>query len=1513
MKTKRALSLLVAVFLLISLLPMSVFAAGDQTSTAAGVKIVEKNYDSANHIMTIAVQAKLPSGANGIISGGVILSFDSSKLTLMHKTNATTYAATETATARNTAVDVKLTNTDEEVYTLAETKLYGKDGRAAYYAAFMEMSGVDPAETGTDWYDMFTLRFSVDGDADSVLNSESIRIATAEKDDALIKAVFPANNDYAITINTADGSYYKFGRMSSYAGGDLSGSDYLMAATDNATATFTGSTNLPPKPALTGTPTISGTAQVGQTLTAGVSGLNDTTNISYQWCANDTAISGATAATYALTADEAGKTITVKVTATGASSYSGTVTSAATGAVANAAQSAPSITSSDITATTDTTITVTANAAWEYSKDNGANWQASNVFTGLTPDTTYDQICVRLAAKTGYDASPASTAISGQTQKATISDSAKGTLAGYTGTYDGSAHDAVAGAAEAGYTVTYSTTSASSGFSGTMPKVTNVSDSKTVWVKLSKTGYADKVFELTATVNAKNISGVTINLGTQNTYTGSAQAVVITSVMDGTTPLTSGTNYTITSGGTATNVENTTLTISGSGNYAGNATTTWSLVAKSVTASMIASVSDQAYTGSAITPKPDVTDGSVLTEITDFTYGYENNTYVGTAATVKITGTGNYTGIASKTFNITAVAQTPTITATATVAKGGNTVDLKPLVTGAQGDVSFAISGTDLGCSITDGVLTSGATTGDVKITVNITAKDVDSDGTDEYIAYTETDAITVTVQDKATDTLAGVAQSGCTYGETLADPTYTAPSGTVSTTITYAGTLRSGSTYAASTTKPTEAGTYTVTVKCETSDTIYTSAPVSFTIAPKSITGAAVTLGTALTYTGSSQTQTVSAVNLGGTDITAYCDISGNTATNAGSQNLTVTAKADSNYTGTTTKEFTIAKKSITPTIDVTGSYKFTGSAITPTYTVKDGSTALASTDYTATVSNNINAGSGTITVTANNGNYTFTETQQNFTIAKADAPTLTDLPMSQKYSVTTGENAIGAAGMPSDAGTLTYAMGSESTTGSVSVSTWDVDSTGNVTFTLSGGAAGDTVTLPVIITSENYATTTVNVVITLTAKDAQAALTLTGSTNVVYGQTLTLGSSGGSGTGAVTYVVTAGTGDATVTGNVLTPTTAGTVTVKAVKAADADYNQAESAPVTITIDKATPTGTPAYAKITASGKTLADAALTAGTIAPAGGTIVWDLGDAQEVSANTSYNWTYTPADTANYNNLTGSITPYKVSTGGVEPTSYAITVEEAEHGSVSADVKTAASGKTVTLTVTPDKGYTLETITATDKGGKEIELTIVKASESYTFKMPAGAVTVKATFMEDNTMLNFFVDVPADAYYYDAVLWAVKEGITSGVDAVHFDPNGTCTRAQAVTFLWRAAGCPEVEVGDTFTDVVKGSYYEKAVSWALANGITSGTSATTFSPDADCTRAQIVTFLHRANKVDTLNIKNNPFNDVKDGAYYYNAVLWAAENDITSGTSATTFSPDANCTRAQIVTFLYRYMGK
>ena len=259
------------------------------------------------------------------------------------------------------------------------------------------------------------------------------------------------------------------------------------------------------------------------------------------------------------------------------------------------------------------------------------------------------------------------------------------------------------------------------------------------------------------------------------------------------------------------------------------------------------------------------------------------------------------------------------------------------------------------------------------------------------------------------------------------------------------------------------------------------------------------------------------------------------------------------------------------------------------------------------------------------------------------------------------------------------------------------------------------------------------------------------------------------------------------------------------------------------------------------------------------------------------------------------------------GSTTTTYAVGVGSTKNGSVSVSPKNASKGDTVTIVVKPDTGYTVETLTVKDASGKDVNLTR-KSDTVYTFTMPGSKVNVAASFMEDNAILNYFVDVPASAYYHDAVLWAVENGITSGTTATTFSPNMTCTRAQAVTFLWRAAGSPEPKnTGMAFTDIPATAYYYEAVLWAIEQGVTQGTSNTTFSPNATCTRAQIVTFLYRAEGSPAA--AGHSFSDVNAADYYNAAVGWASDKGVTSGTGDDRFSPSADCTRAQIVTFLYR----
>ena len=278
--------------------------------------------------------------------------------------------------------------------------------------------------------------------------------------------------------------------------------------------------------------------------------------------------------------------------------------------------------------------------------------------------------------------------------------------------------------------------------------------------------------------------------------------------------------------------------------------------------------------------------------------------------------------------------------------------------------------------------------------------------------------------------------------------------------------------------------------------------------------------------------------------------------------------------------------------------------------------------------------------------------------------------------------------------------------------------------------------------------------------------------------------------------------------------------------------------------------------------------------------------------------------------------TVIPKRQSSGGSSSSSYPITAPaKTENGSVSVSPKNASKGSTVTITVTPDSGYVLETISITDKNGNDLKLTN-KGNGKYTFTMPGSKVEVKVTFMEDNSVLNFFYDVPNDAYYYEAVKWAAENGITGGVGNSLFAPNQPCTRAQIVTFLWRAAGSPVVNYLMSFTDVDESAYYAEAVRWAASTGIVTGLTETTFGANGVCTRAQAAAMIYRYAQAQGKGFTGAwmfllPFTDVPEWAY--ESVAWCYMNGVTTGVSETSFAPGKDCTRAQIVTFLYRaYQG-
>ena len=414
----------------------------------------------------------------------------------------------------------------------------------------------------------------------------------------------------------------------------------------------------------------------------------------------------------------------------------------------------------------------------------------------------------------------------------------------------------------------------------------------------------------------------------------------------------------------------------------------------------------------------------------------------------------------------------------------------------------------------------------------------------------------------------------------------------------------------------------------------------------------------------------------------------------------------------------------------------------------------------------------------------------------------------------------------------------------------------------------------------------------------------------------------------GEATYALAENTGEnagaATLEGNILTITKAGTIKVSLTTAWTDNYNAGSAVTATLTVDKAAPT-----IDITAEPASLVGGGTVKLTVSgvPEGGKVTvtqtddrgsaaktLDLTANGEISvrlSNTTAKYTFTVVYAGDNNhNRDEDSCPVSVTRRTSAPSSgNTVSVPSTPNGTVTVNPSNASKGTNVTVTVKPNEGYELGSLAVKDANGNLLPLTDL-GNGKFSFVMPASKVSVEAEFVK--IAATSFADVPVNAYFADAVKWAVDKGITNGLSDTMFGPYESCTRAQIVTFLWRAAGSPEPKTASSFTDVPANAYYAKAVAWAVENGITNGMTETTFAPDATCTRGQSVTFLYRALKGTASGSTN--FTDVKSDAFYADAINWAVANNVTNGTSNTTFSPNADCTRAEIVTFLYRaYQGK
>lgn len=709
-------------------------------------------------------------------------------------------------------------------------------------------------------------------------------------------------------------------------------------------------------------------------------------------------------------------------------------------------------------------------------------------------------------------------------------------------------------------------------------------------------------------------------------------------------------------------------------------------------------------------------------------------------------------------------------------------------------------------------------------------------------------------------------------------------------------------------TAQPFDAGTYKVTASCESESTIYT-AEATFTVEPREIEAKDVAFDKELTYTGNELTQTVT-VTVNGKTLTVGTDytVSDLTGTEPGSYPVTVAGTG--NYTGEVTKSFTISKAQISSaaiTYDA-GPYGYTGKEWKPEVTVSFNSATLtAGNDYTVSYENNINAGTAKIIITGIGDHFTGL-TEKTFTINSAEISGCTFAPIADVTYNTkahTPEVTVAISGRTLEADkdyTVSYASHVNAGTATVTVTgKGNFTGSANTTFTIAKADLNLSVyTISSLCTETEVKTSTLPSNFFLadeTETGFSIALTAAGGDAIFTQEPAVV-----DGENMITYQLNGGTGEATFNVTV-TPVSsnykAGTYDLK-IQAYDKTnvsnriVFESGSAVYTgsgIKYEKATIAGHSSgmrytYAPDVATGATL-DAAglpLTVGTY-----TVTATYSDASSYGYKTA-TFTITkatPAGTPAYTKIETSgktLADTKLTVGTIRPA-----------GTIAWDLPLTTvlkDGKEYAWTFTPTDTHNYTTLT-----GK-----LIPYVDDGTDYIPG--------VIDGNSGSFNFHDVSRFDYFYDAVKWAAENGIASGTGRYTFSPDAVCTRAQTVTFLWRAAGSPMPRYRTcAFTDVDSRDYYYNAVLWAVEQGITTGLTATTFGPDVTVSRGQVATFLYRAASASKPNTFN-PFTDVKTTAYNYDAILWAYDNRITTGTSDTTFSPDASCTRAQIVTFLYRY---
>ena len=1093
----------------------------------------------------------------------------------------------------------------------------------------------------------------------------------------------------------------------------------------------------------------------------------------------------------------------------------------------------------------------------------------------------------------------------------------------------------------------------------------------TYFCEASCDGYTVRSNDVTVAVEKAGISGATIHLGMQGTYDGTEQDVVITSVTLGRKTLIKGTDYEIVSGGKATNVENTTLTIQGLGDYTGTASVSWSL--RKATPSLSdfdQSVTDALKNGVEYTGKPirietplkegksgmgkvdtyykasdstmayraakDVGEYSVFFEIQEG-QNYGGRTLdVGTLTVKK----ANYSGETLKNVSVRYdKANTDVAVTLPTLPDGASYVytefSFAKLADGTDCGYTFFPSGQRGVEGNTLYVTTESVTTPGIyaDITIPVT-------GAKNYLDYVIT--VRVTCVDRTVVSFSGI-EDNQTF---VYDGTEKTPAGTLKVSVEEdavdVGTLDvqyarvENGTVTQISGAPVNVGSYRVTYSVPDSNDQYKgSVTYSFTIQK-----ADAPMLTGLPHSQKYTVTTQQTINLAH-DLVDYMGMPNDAGTlsykkgearhQGGSSTVVWNVNADGTVSYTITNGTVGECVTLSVTVSSTN-YADTSADIRITLTDLDTPAVTANpitVTYTGSaVSADAITGTAVFKGTPVPGAWSWAENQSCTNVSDSGEKTVVFTPedsanykpVEAKLRLTINPAALTDVSVR-QTGTLRYTGSSQQA--SVETSAAAVNDQ-PVTFTYCDSANGTfradvpsftdagAHTVYYKVAAPNHETATGSFTVTIARQ--LVAIPTADTTQFTYNgaeQTYTLAASdkytvsGNVGKNAGSYTVTVTLKDAK--NCVWSDETDGAKTYAFVIAK-------ATATITVKDKSAYVNGTLPDLSKPALGQDYTVSGLFGGDTLTTAPTLRYDpfapdlskIGEAATIkasgaSAGDNYEIAY---------DVDGKLTVSARPSSGGGHTSYPITIKDSKNGSASSSHKRAGAGTTVTITVAPNKGYTLETITVLGQNGKACKVTD-KGNGKFTFTMPASGVTVTATFMDDNAMLNFFVDVKTRDYYYDAVLWAAKKGITSGTDALHFSPDQPCTRAQIVTFLWRTAGSPVVNYAMNMTDVPADAYYAEAVRWALSEGITVGTSQTAFSPDAPCTRAQAVTFLCRSEKASAEGgMAVREFTDFDSiPAYAVDAIQWALENHVTTGTGDGRFAPNAVCTRAQIVTFLYR----